>query len=854
VRLAEPRALLLLALLLSWPGSGRAFLIQTVAGSRGPVEQRWPQADRGVPFLLDQAGSDDLPRDTTHQILRASFRAWERVPRSSIRFLDQGVTSALDPDQEDRRNLVIFDETGAWLGAPPGTGIIAITRTRSDVRTGSLLDADIIFNGRDYRFSSSAQDGRVELRDVAVHEIGHLLGLDHTPLGGPPETRPTMNPFYSTDGPGQASTLEADDRTGASVLYPSESFAAQTGSITGQVADSSGIALAGVHVVAEELGSGELVSTLSGAYPQAGGQGWYQLHGLSPGTYRMLLTPVAENLTPASFGARFAFFPGRFAPEYYDNTPRPDVARRLALQVGLTLSGIDFLTGLRRPGFPFIDPLFLPNNTPDPTGPYQLRLQVQDAERLVLRYRTESTALPRDLPMAQSTPGEYRAGMPGQSPGTRLYYQVEADNALGNATYFPAQDQWLDFEVVRLSGAPLVYVALREEDAVGIIDTRDHRVLARIAAGDEPIQALLSPDRTYLYVSCLASGEVLRISTSTFQLVDRFRVADQPLDIAFSADGRTLYAAGSGTSSLSVINLGSGAVHRLSLPSLTSGPYGLAVAGLTVYVTDLEGGQVLALDTQGTIQATIPVAGEPRSLALSPDHRTLYVTSFSRGLLTAIDVASNQVTRSMELPFQGTFAVAPNPDGSRVYVTAHADGAVGVVDPVAGTVLQVLDVGADPRGLSFSPSGDQLFVTSSATGRIAVIDVAAGRVLESFDAGQGPRGLAVVASPLVADAGSGPGDGSLPNTFGLAPAFPNPFNSATQISYSLDAGVLVTLRIHNPLGQWVRALVRQEQAAGYHRVAWDGRDDMGNAVASGVYVVLLETPARQASRKVLLLR
>ena len=62
------------------------------------------------------------------------------------------------------------------IQAPPGTGLIAVTRIHSDPETGKVADADIVFNGRDFTFGDGAQPGAVELRDVAVHEIGPCSG------------------------------------------------------------------------------------------------------------------------------------------------------------------------------------------------------------------------------------------------------------------------------------------------------------------------------------------------------------------------------------------------------------------------------------------------------------------------------------------------------------------------------------------------------------------------------------------------------------------------------------------------------------------------------------------------------
>ncbi len=82
---------------------------------------------------------------------------------------------------------------------------------------------------------------------------------------------------------------------------------------------------------------------------------------------------------------------------------------------------------------------------------------------------------------------------------------------------------------------------------------------------------------------------------------------------------------------------------------------------------------------------------------------------------------------------------------------------------------------------------------------------------------------------------------SLPKTFALLPNYPNPFNPTTQINYALPRATNVKLFIYNVIGQRVRTLVDAEkQTAGLHSVQWDGTDEFGKAVSSGVYFYRIE--------------
>ena len=79
------------------------------------------------------------------------------------------------------------------------------------------------------------------------------------------------------------------------------------------------------------------------------------------------------------------------------------------------------------------------------------------------------------------------------------------------------------------------------------------------------------------------------------------------------------------------------------------------------------------------------------------------------------------------------------------------------------------------------------------------------------------------------------GKGTLPQSYGLFQNFPNPFNATTQIRYALPEAAQVRLEVFNILGQKVKTLVNEFQTAGNKQVVWEGRNENGDVVSSGVY-------------------
>lgn len=95
---------------------------------------------------------------------------------------------------------------------------------------------------------------------------------------------------------------------------------------------------------------------------------------------------------------------------------------------------------------------------------------------------------------------------------------------------------------------------------------------------------------------------------------------------------------------------------------------------------------------------------------------------------------------------------------------------------------------------------------------------------------------------------------SAPVTFRLDQNYPNPFNAGTRITYTVPERTEVTLRIFNVVGEEIVTLVRAVQSKGTHQVAWDGRNQAGQAVASGVYFYRLQAAGRAITRKMILMQ
>jgi hypothetical protein len=152
------------------------------------------------------------------------------------------------------------------------------------------------------------------------------------------------------------------------------------------------------------------------------------------------------------------------------------------------------------------------------------------------------------------------------------------------------------------------------------------------------------------------------------------------------------------------------------------------------------------------------------------------------------------------------------------------------------------DFTPDPGNLHHATTGTQWVDTESGGGqyyyKITAVDFSGN---ESDDSGAGSV--------------TGAGDPPIPTTFALYQNAPNPFNPSTVIRYDVpEASGKMTLHIYDASGRLVRTLVDGAQSPGRKNSEWNGRDNRGRQVASGVYFYRLTAPGFDQTNKMLLLK
>jgi len=310
------------------------LLLTHIAYAGGPIGVvnnkaiTYPDAGKNIILNYDKAQLGNRSNSTADTIVNQSIGLWNNVSTSTVN-LSQGndlpvdVTSANFSNYlgkySDGINPVVFDSDGKIIDALFGSGasrsVLGVAGSAYRVSTGTYLEGQAIING-----SVSISSSRLTV--ILAHEIGHLIGMDHSQLDS---TQGLSSSNYVLMYPTAYRTevsLHADDISAVTELYPASNVNNQFGQLSGKFVSSSGAAILGANLWVKETTTGKVYSKVSDYLKQ--NTGYFKLL-LPPGKYILhaesiqssfrggsSVGPYASNTSSASFKSPHPISPVSF--------------------------------------------------------------------------------------------------------------------------------------------------------------------------------------------------------------------------------------------------------------------------------------------------------------------------------------------------------------------------------------------------------------------------------------------------------------------------------------------------------------------------------------------------------------
>lgn len=264
-----------------------------------------------------------------------------------------------------------------------------------------------------------------------------------------------------------------------------------------------------------------------------------------------------------------------------------------------------------------------------------------------------------------------------------------------------------------------------------------------LAVGNLPLNVLQSPDSRYLIVTNngLAKPSFSIVDVASWTIKSTMQLDHAWYGLAWHPDGTKLYSAGGGQNSVQEFTYADGTLTRartFNLPEQNGNNFagGLAVSrdGRMLYVTRVFAMTLSAIDlASGQVVKTVSLPAEPYTPVVSADGKTVYVSVWGGSGVQVRSAASLMPIEDLETD-EHPNAMLLSADGKRLFVACGSGSSVWVYDTFSGQAIEQISLSlfpnapptSTPNSLALSPDGQKLLVANADTNTVALIDVSNG--------------------------------------------------------------------------------------------------------------------------------
>jgi YVTN family beta-propeller protein len=243
-----------------------------------------------------------------------------------------------------------------------------------------------------------------------------------------------------------------------------------------------------------------------------------------------------------------------------------------------------------------------------------------------------------------------------------------------------------------------------------------------------------------MYVQNSNSSSISVIDLATNSILLNITLDEMLQNIKLSEDQLTLYimTTDGGSGSIFMFNTTSNELIK-EIPTEAS-VQDVANFNGTLYVSDLIGGKVQVMNTNGTLIDEIDVGARPQFMEVRPDGQVLYVTR-SGGPISVVDLEQNVMIKEIDsgsMPHRLYFTS----DGSKLFVVNAESDTLSVIDSHRHEIMKDIPVGDNPQYVALNPDETLAYVTNMDSDTISLVDTQTFEVVDEIPVGNGPYGIA----------------------------------------------------------------------------------------------------------------